>query len=496
MRTPRPRTLRGLILVGLALTVLPLLVAIGHAGLTLEQLSRQSEAAVLESVRATQENQRIVKQLTAMERNARQFLVLGDPTLLQIFLENHRQLQEALQTLSALPHDDVSHEALVRLQETAISLTRELQSDAPAFTPERLEGRFAALAGEANELARGMRLLIDNRLQTLAANASEAQTTIYWQAALLIPGIVAVLVFLSFFVMRPIRQIDGAISALGRGTFSRQIEVRGPSDLEQLGRQLEWLRVRLLELAQEKNRFLRHMSHELKTPLANIREGTELLLDGSVGSLDDGQEEVAKILRDNAVKLQRLIENLLSFSAWQSKSEILDLSAFDLKPLIGEVLRAHRLTLASQKLKLQLDIAPLRVVADRDKLRLVLENLLSNAIKFSPRHGVIHIRAQTEQGELVLDVADDGPGIPASERGRVFDAFYQGSQPQGTYVPGTGIGLSVVAECVAAHGGRIEVADGVFRGAHFRITLPLQQSSEGSLDRDGPARETARVASA
>ncbi len=90
--------------------------------------------------------------------------------------------------------------------------------------------------------------------------------------------------------------------------------MRGPADIEKLGRQLEWLRLRLLELAQERNRFLRHMSHELKTPLANIREGTELLMDGAVGELASGQREVTGILRENGLRLQRMIENLLSFS--------------------------------------------------------------------------------------------------------------------------------------------------------------------------------------
>ena len=111
--------------------------------------------------------------------------------------------------------------------------------------------------------------------------------------------------------------------------------------------------MRLLELAQEKNRFLRHMSHELKTPLANIREGTELLLDGTVGELETPQREVTDILRLNGLKLQQLIENLLSFSAWQSKNEVLTLSDFPLRALVISVAKAQRLALKAAKIQLE-----------------------------------------------------------------------------------------------------------------------------------------------
>src|SRR5690606_13637480 len=123
-------------------------------------------------------------------------------------------------------------------------------------------------------------------------------------------------------------------------------------------------RHRLKESTEEKNKFLRHMSHELKTPLANIREGTELLLDGSVGSLDMQQQEVTSILRDNGIKLQQLIENLLNFSAWQTKTASLDITSFELKPLVFGVLSQHRLLISNQKIKLQLNVGALRVRAD------------------------------------------------------------------------------------------------------------------------------------
>jgi two-component system sensor histidine kinase GlrK len=116
------------------------------------------------------------------------------------------------------------------------------------------------------------------------------------------------------------------------------------------------------------------------------------------------------------------------------------------------------------------------VNADREKMRTVLDNLLSNAIKFTPRGGFVTIRArQTTQG-FTIEFADTGPGIPEEEQPRIFEAFFQGRREQGGFVAGTGIGLSVVLECVQAHDGTVElVSSDEFPGAHFIISIPQQR---------------------
>jgi two-component system sensor histidine kinase GlrK len=215
------------------------------------------------------------------------------------------------------------------------------------------------------------------------------------------------------------------------------------------------------------------MSHELKTPLANIREGTELLLDGSVGELEPPQREVTDILRVNGLKLQQLIENLLSFSAWQTKSEVLTLTDFPLRNQVISVAKAQLLALKAAHIQLKLDVDDIIVNADQDKIRTVVDNLLSNAIKFTPRAGLITVRASRTPTSFILEVGDTGPGIPPEEGARIFDAFFQGRREQGGQVAGTGIGLSVVRECVQAHNGSVELVDSnEFPGAHFRIEIP------------------------
>src|SRR5207344_925316 len=144
---------------------------------------------------------------------------------------------------------------------------------------------------------------------------------------------------------RPIAAIDNAIRQLGAADFSRPIAVRGPEDLRYLGRRLDWLRRRLEEFETQKNRFLRHLSHELKTPLTALREGAELLNDQVAGPLAPPQRQVVAIMRDNGIKLQRLIEDLLDYQRALHAAASLLPRAVELDALVAEVVRPHQLVM-------------------------------------------------------------------------------------------------------------------------------------------------------
>ena len=489
MKMRRPRTLLGLVLLGLAFVTVPLLIAIGNAVIKLGQLATESEAVLGDSATATLQNEKLVSLLSGMERNARQYLqlqgvVASASELLNLYDSDQVAFEESLAALTSLPKDPDIAEQLRRLTSISKEVHWALRSGANSGSGanngaiDMIIERFRVMNAAARDVGQGMRRLIDSRLNELEENTRSAQHALAWQSAALIPGTLVLVVLFLLLVGRPMRQVDRAIRELGEGDFSRPITVSGPNDIETLGRQLEWLRHRLKESTDEKNKFLRHMSHELKTPLANIREGTELLLDGSVGELDHQQQEVTGILRDNGVKLQKLIENLLTFSAWQTQTASLDLAEFELKPMVFGVLGQHRLPISNKKIKLNLKIAAIKVLADEGKLKLVLENLLSNAIKFTPSDGVIQVSAEMQGAELVIDVADNGPGVHPEDGERIFEAFYQGRRPQGGPVGGTGIGLSVVAECIQAHGGSVTLVRGVHSGAHFQVRLPLRRATD------------------
>jgi two-component system, NtrC family, sensor histidine kinase GlrK len=478
MRLPRPKSLSGLMLIGFTIVAAPLLFAIVNAAVQMNRLSIRGQQLVVHGMQGTRSNQRMFEEIGSLERTARLYQIIGSANLMEDYARNHARLVNTIHELLSLPLDKESQAGARAVEDRANHLLEDLKHAAPNSTHMAdLIGSFPQLLDAASNVSDRISLQIDRETASMESATQHAQQNLVWQTLLLVPMTLAVVGVFTYLFGRPIRAIDRAISELGRGTFSRPIAIRGPADLERLAAQLEWLRSRLLDLAQEKNRFLRHMSHELKTPLANIREGTELLMDGAVGELQSGQREVTAILRENGMKLQRLIENLLSFSAWQAKSVGLEVSEFKLRPLIKGVLENQQLTLVAQRVRLDVQVEDLTALADRAKVRLILDNLLSNAVKFTPRGGTISLHARSEREQLLLDVMDSGPGIPPDERNRIFEAFYQGKTPQGGHVKGTGIGLSVVTEFVNAHGGSIEILEAKAGGAHFRVRLPLRQNA-------------------
>ena len=476
---PRPRSLGGLIFLGLLLVSLPLLGGVVSAALEISRLADSSERLVLHGIQATRYTQALVRQVAAMERSARLYQLLGRPQLRGVFDENHRRMQAVLDGLAVLPSEPARDALVAGIRARAQDIAHRLGSQDAGPRAAALS-EFGTLSQDTGRLSLLASQQIDRELEGVRAETERTRRRLLWQTAALIPISVGAAFTFALLLGRPLRDIDVAIANLGNGRLDQPVSVRGPpTDLEALGRQIEWLRRRLLEVAEERERFLRHVSHELKTPLANIREGSELLLEGAVGSLRPEQREIAGILRENGLQLQQLIENLLSYSQWQTKRGGLELSRFQLKPLIDSVIESYQLRVAARRLRLDVDVDDLVLDADRNKLKLILDNLLSNAVKFSPAGGVVGLAAHAEGDELILDVTDEGPGVAPTDRGRIFEPFFQGATPQDGLVRGTGIGLSVVQEFARAHGGNIELVEGGGRGSRFRLRLPMGRSGVG-----------------
>lgn len=434
---------------------------------TLMTLSRASTGQAIELSTAAQS---LSERSQAMERAARQSLVLGDRQLRQVFVQGAEQARGILRRLR---ESDLPNETVGTWQSQLNTIEHLL--DGPVETALDREREVAQAFRELDRL----NALVAQQVQTVIGHRNEALQARFernrQQLAVLVVGSIllaaAMAIGFGIWLTRPLRRLERAIVGLGENRLQDAIDIPGPPDIRSVGQQLEWLRLRLTELDADKARFLRHISHELKTPLASLHEGVAVLGDGVAGALNTNQTEVVGILRQNTQLLQHQIEALLRFNAAAFEARQLRRSRTDLRVLLDDLIDAQRLHWLAHGLRVQAEGGPLWLTVDRDKLASAVGNLLSNAIRFSPRGGLVRLVLMDLPGCACIDIIDQGPGVAEADRDRIFEPFYRGErQPQNT-VRGTGIGLSIVHEYVGAHGGRITLLR-PSEGAHFRIELP------------------------
>ena len=473
-----PRSFLSLLLLAFALVATPLIVAFYNAAVYVEQLAGQSQTAVSQAAQASRGSRLLVEQTTALERVVRQYLILGDEELLKDYGGLRTNFKANTSALSLQPLDELQlrelNETIDKEQELYEQLLRK-----PVTTADKtaLAEGYGVLSDRARDVLKTSNALIDREVESMRKTGQHAQRILWLQLAATIPLGVLLAVWVTLLIARPVQQLDQAIRRLGAGEFERDIRVGGPADLKYLGDRLEWLRQRLIDLEQQKRLFLRHVSHELKTPLTALREGSELLAEGTAGPLSAGQREIVGILQQKSVHLQRLIEDLLKYQRTEESVGRLELSAVRFDRVVVRVLGDHRLAAQARGIRAELRLDPIALSADEDKLHAVVANLVSNAIKYSPDGGMISLALRREGEHVVFDVEDAGPGIPLEDRDQIFDWFYQGEGIPHGRVQGSGLGLAIAKEFVVAHGGRIEVVDGGAGGAHFRVTLPPQATS-------------------
>jgi two-component system sensor histidine kinase GlrK len=464
---------RQLLLVAFLL-IAALLGAASLRGLvTLEGLLKRSSAGAREAVASTAAAQLLAERSVAMERAARQYLVLDDPVLRQRF---DGAAREATETLDRLRESRVPDQQIADWRAALDIIQAQLRGPANTLREreQTLTSGFRDIEALNEAMAEQVRTAAEQRNQALLNELEAGRLELGRQVLGAI--VVAVIMALGFgvWLARPLKHVETAIGRLGENRLDEPIEIRGPTDVRLLGRRLEWLRLRLAELDADKARFLRHVSHELKTPLAALREGVALLEDGVVGELSSSQREIARILRDNTALLQAQIEDLLRFNAAAFEARRLVRRKCELLALVGDLVAQQQLQWKARQLKVDIAGRPLWAEVDPDKLGTALGNLLSNAIRFSPPGATIRISVSRLPGRACIDIVDAGPGIAAADRARVFEPFYRGERQPSDAVRGSGIGLSIVQEYITAHGGQIELmpegADGA--GAHFHIELP------------------------
>lgn len=444
-----------------------------QALLTLEHLAQLGRDTAAQAITLTEQSQRLAERTLAMERSARQFLVLDDPVFRERYDAAREEATAALQLLNrATPHfapqlaDEWKVQADAAWQVLQAGKKRKRDGQAVVYLA------FARMAEINDSLARESKTEIGSRNDALLSELERQRQLLGMLVigAVLLAAVLAIC--FGFLLSRPLRRIERAIERLGDKRYDQTIVVGGPADTRLLGQQLDWLRQRLADLDADKERFLRHISHELKTPLAALREGVALLEDEVAGKLSTGQREITGILQHNTASLQTQIEDLLRYNTAAFDAQHLAHSKVDLLALLHTVVDAQRLQWQARRLTVEIDGEELVVQADRDKLATVLANLLSNAVRFSPEGGSVHFVLSRAGRYARIDCIDAGMGVAPDDAARIFEPFYQGVRQVTGARNGNGIGLSIVREYIVAHDGRVALVPRP-AGAHFQIELPL-----------------------
>ncbi len=326
-----------------------------------------------------------------------------------------------------------------------------------------------------------------NFMSQLVDQALEAaRERVILAAAVALAVGVFIAILLSLFLSRPIRHLRDGAHRIGEGNLDHRIRITSRDELGELAGEFNTMAAKLQELDQLKQDFVSNVTHELRSPLTSLRGYVEFLLRGSAGPLNEEQKEYLIVVKNNALRLARFIDNLLDVAKIEAGKLELHREPINIAELAKEMQIVFRPMGQEKKVTFSTDIpADLPpVLADPDKLSEVFTNLLSNAFKFTEESGRINLAAARENEFVHLIFTDTGSGIPPEALETVFNKFEQVKPTRGLArkTKGTGLGLSIVKGFVEAHGGRVWMESVPGRGTTAHVLWPVADPSASSED--------------
>ena len=467
----RPASLRQLVLTSFAIALIPLAVLLwqGHAA-----LNRINELAIREAqdaVRNARHIENMDNLVIDIERAVRQYDVVRSDSTRRV-AENHLQNYAGdLDTLCSSP-------ALTETPAVCTLQQRHLDILASTFAgadTAELDLLLRDLRSQQRQLTHLIWQRLNDRLMRQQDYVDSQQRQLTWQTIALVLLTLLLVAWSSGRIATPIRRLDRMIRALGQPDGGNMpARVGGPRELNELGERLRWLSSRLQQLEALRLALLRHASHELKTPLASMKEGCSLLSEGIAGPLNHRQREVLSLLNGSTDRLSQLTEQLLDYNQLLQQSEV-TLERIHPCDLIGATVEHHALALQQREQDVTVDCRLTELCTDSRLFQRILDNLLNNAQAYGRQGGRVLVRLTREQAHTRLEVANTGPTIPPDQRQSLFEPFQRGQTPRMDAITGSGLGLSVVADCARLLEGQAEIIDIPDFDVCVSIRLPVKE---------------------
>ena len=448
-----PRSLRQLVMMAFLLILLPLLILAWQAWQSLNALSAQAALTNRTTLIDARRSEAMTNAALEMERSYRQYCVLDDRTLEKVYQNQRKRYSEMLDAHAGVLPDDKLYQALRQdLNDLAQLQCKNSGPDAAAAA------RLEAFANANAEMVQSTRAVIFSRGQQLQQEIAERGQFFGWQALVLFLVSLGLVLLFTRMIIGPVKGIQRMINRLGEGkSLGDTVAFKGPRELRSVGQRIIWLSERLSWLESQRHQFLRHISHELKTPMTTIAGYTDGILDGTIPP--ENEKQYLQIIANESRRLSRLVRRMLDVSQLQAMDPLRGGNHFDICESMRRVLISMEKKINDRHLDVDADIPdePILVLGDNDMITQVIYNLLENAAKFAREGSTLYLGVAMMDGKARVTVRNIGDTIPAEELPLLFERFHKSDKSRSEDKDGYGLGLYIVKTILQQHKEEINV---------------------------------------
>ncbi len=453
-----------------------------HSNMKSVQESERNRQLIRSLQRESSRNLDSLRSLSVLSRQLSESFGLNGFDLFLLESARSAELIDTLLTGDELPFNE--SDRLVVVSQLQDSLGRELDQYLILLNRGKTGMAGEALVRRINPLYERIRLAVDSygsqssfqtayKLSIIHRMTVQIKILIYifWTVTLLF-----ILVFIFYYfqkIIRSIRKLKEASYRIARGEFEARIEQRAFSEMDELADSFNTMAEQLQELEKMKSDFFNKLVHDFKSPLDNIKQSADVLLSGIAGGAPDPkQREFLEIIKRSSASLRNFVQDQLDESNLISGQMELKYETTDLRALVTERIQLQKPVATARKIHFSLKYTPtpLMIECDRSKISRVIDNLLNNAIKYSYEQTGVDIELDETETLIECRVKDRGPGIPHTQKERIFQKYVRLQTTVKT--PGTGLGLYTARYIVQLHHGTIWVESTPGRGSTFAFSLP------------------------
>ncbi len=428
--------------------------------------------------------QKLADSILAQTRYEKKYILTKDKEL-------HKQFMLAEKDVSKRTEEAISIADTARRKETLIRIKHyyerykilfneevELIGKRQTYLQEEYRGEKEKAVDEILWELRNLKLFREEdtyeKIKQLGESEAKAnKIAIAMSAGFILLGIM-ISIFITRSITQPLSSMRKKTRQVARGDFECSLDLSAPPEIGDLAQDFNLMCNKLKEMDKVKSDFFSLMAHELRMPLASIKEGTSLLLDGIGEELKEKRKEVLTIIAEESNRLIDLVNSLLDLSKMEAGMIAFNFKISDLSPLINKAASGMDPLAMTKNVSIKIEIPENLPYVNMDGERILqaLRNLIGNAVKFTPGGGQITISAEPTQKGVKVYVADTGPGIPKEDLNAIFDKFQQATMTSYNKIKGTGLGLAIVKHIVNAHGGKVWVESEIGNGSIFTFLLP------------------------